>query len=92
MSADEKYKRYFEANKEGWNKRTGIHKNSTFYDVLSFKAGKSSLKPIELEELGDVKGKYLLHLQCHFGMDTLSQGRRTSDRHRYFKQRYRLCR
>lgn len=75
MSPEEKYNRYFEANKEGWNKRTNIHKNSTFYDVSSFKAGKSSLKPIELEEVGAVKGKSLLHLQCHFGMDTVSWAR-----------------
>ncbi len=65
----------FQANKDGWNKRTGIHKDSDFYDVPSFKAGKSSLNEIELVELGDVKGKSLLHLQCHFGMDTLSWSR-----------------
>jgi len=67
--------KYFEANKQGWNKRTIVHKNSSFYDVASFKAGKSSLNRIELAELGNVKGKTLLHLQCHFGMDTLSWAR-----------------
>ena len=66
---------YFDANKEGWNKRTMIHKDSAFYDVASFKTGKSSLNKIELEALGNVKGKSLLHLQCHFGMDTLSWAR-----------------
>ena len=65
----------FAANKEGWNKRTGVHKNSAFYDVASFKAGKTSLNKIELEEVGNVKGKSLLHLQCHFGLDTLSWAR-----------------
>ena len=75
MSEDQNFNRYFEANKDGWNKRTGVHKNSSFYDVSSFKAGKSSLTPIELEEVGNVKGKSLLHLQCHFGMDTLSWAR-----------------
>jgi 2-polyprenyl-3-methyl-5-hydroxy-6-metoxy-1,4-benzoquinol methylase len=65
----------FNANKDAWNKRTGVHKDSAFYDVASFKAGKSSLNKIELEEVGDVKGKSLLHLQCHFGMDTLSWAR-----------------
>jgi len=29
----------------------------------------------EIEEVGDVAGKDLLHLQCHFGIDTLSWGR-----------------
>jgi 2-polyprenyl-3-methyl-5-hydroxy-6-metoxy-1,4-benzoquinol methylase len=71
----ENYNNYFEANREGWNKRTAIHKTSAFYDVASFKAGKSSLNKLELEEVGDVKGKSLLHLQCHFGLDTLSWAR-----------------
>lgn len=66
------YESYFEENKASWNKRTNIHKDSAFYDLTSFKKGKTSLNKIELEELGDVKGKTLLHLQCHFGMDTMS--------------------
>ena len=49
-----------------------MHKDSAFYDLASFKNGKTSLNRTELEELGDVKGKSLLHLQCHFGMDTMS--------------------
>ena len=68
----ENYQSYFEDNKKSWNKRTAVHKDSAFYDLDSFKAGKSSLNKIELEEVGDVKGKTLLHLQCHFGMDTIS--------------------
>jgi 2-polyprenyl-3-methyl-5-hydroxy-6-metoxy-1,4-benzoquinol methylase len=71
----ENYQQYFDANKEGWNKRTAIHKTSSFYDVDSFRKGKTSLNKIELEELGEVKGKKLLHLQCHFGIDTLSWAR-----------------
>ncbi len=69
------YQSYFEENKKSWNKRTAVHKDSVFYDLDSFKKGKSSLNKIELEELGDVKGKTLLHLQCHFGMDTMSWAR-----------------
>lgn len=69
------YQSYFEENKQAWNKRTAVHKDSAFYDLDSFKKGKSSLNKIELDELGDVKGKSLLHLQCHFGMDTMSWAR-----------------
>jgi 2-polyprenyl-3-methyl-5-hydroxy-6-metoxy-1,4-benzoquinol methylase len=69
------YEKYFEANKEGWNKRTAVHKTSDFYALEDFKKGTSSLNKIELEEVGDVKGKSLLHLQCHFGMDTMSWAR-----------------
>ena len=68
-------KKYFQANKELWNKRVPIHVSSSFYDVASFKAGKTSLNEIELNALGNVKGKSLLHLQCHFGMDTISWAR-----------------
>ena len=63
---------FFAANKESWNKRTAVHIDSAFYDNKAFKAGKNSLNKTELEELGNVQGKSLLHLQCHFGQDTLS--------------------
>jgi 2-polyprenyl-3-methyl-5-hydroxy-6-metoxy-1,4-benzoquinol methylase len=70
---------YFEENRKAWNLRTTVHKDSTFYDVAGFKAGNTSLNRIELEELGPVTGKRLLHLQCHFGMDTLSWARLGAD-------------
>ncbi|MFX1317456.1 MAG: class I SAM-dependent methyltransferase, partial [Promethearchaeota archaeon] len=53
-----------------------INVKSDWYDLEGFLEGKSSLLPIEIKELGDVKGKSLLHLQCHFGMDTLSWARK----------------
>lgn len=67
---------YFSANKHLWNQRTHVHKDSGFYNLAGFKAGETVLTPIELGELGDVKGKSLLHLQCHFGMDSLDWARR----------------
>jgi len=66
---------YGEANRRHWDELVPIHVRSQFYDVASFKAGKTSLKRLELEELGDVRGQSLLHLQCHFGLDTLSWAR-----------------
>ena len=65
----------FEQNRQSWNELTSLHTESGFYDLESFKKGKTSLNHIELEELGDIKGKKILHLQCHFGMDTLSLAR-----------------
>jgi SAM-dependent methyltransferase len=62
-------------NRALWDELTPIHLASDFYDVDSFRAGRSSLRRIEVEELGEVTGKTLLHLQCHFGMDTLSWAR-----------------
>ena len=70
---------WFEANKELWNHRTAVHKDSAFYDLQGFKEGKNVLTPIELNEVGEVKGKNMLHLQCHFGMDSLNWARLGAD-------------
>lgn len=66
---------YKEINKAAWNLKSSIHVDSEFYDNKSFLKGESSLKDIELNLLGDVKGKSILHLQCHFGQDTISLSR-----------------
>lgn len=63
---------YFEMNREGWDLRAMAHFESEFYDVAGFLDGETSLREIELAELTDVAGRSLLHLQCHFGLDTLS--------------------
>src|SRR5919205_131792 len=67
--------KYVESNRSLWDGWTRLHAHSEFYDLAGFKAGRSSLKAIELAEMGDVRGKSLLHLQCHFGQDTLSWAR-----------------
>ena len=61
--------------RKNWNERTPVHAASEFYDVESFKSGRITLKEVELREIGDVSGKTLLHLQCHFGLDTMSWSR-----------------
>ncbi len=66
---------YLSKNLESWNRRTAYHLASDFYDNKKFIEGKSSLKSIELDLLGDVRNKKILHLQCHFGQDTLSLAR-----------------
>lgn len=67
--------KYFEVNRNTWNEKVKIHSESDMYHLDAFKNGKSSLMPYELKALGDVKRKSLLHLQCHFGQDTLSWSR-----------------
>jgi SAM-dependent methyltransferase len=68
--------KYFSANEAHWNAATPLHLGpGEVYDVEGFRQGKSALLPLELEEVGDVRGKSLLHAQCHFGMDTLSWAR-----------------
>ena len=66
---------YKKINKESWNERTDVHIQSDFYNNENFIKGESSLNPIELELLGDIKDKSILHLQCHFGQDTISLSR-----------------
>lgn len=68
-------KNYIAINKELWNKKTPIHFESDFYDSKGFINGNSSLNDIELALLGDISGKTILHLQCHFGQDTISFAR-----------------
>lgn len=63
---------YQEINRQSWNNRTDTHLSSQFYDQESFLKGRSSLNDIELKLLGDVRGKTILHLQCHFGQDSIS--------------------
>ncbi len=67
--------KYFETNKATWNTKVNVHAKSAMYNMEAFKNGKSSLMAYELDALGDVSGKSLLHLQCHFGQDTLSWSR-----------------
>lgn len=66
---------YKKVNKDSWNKRVAVHLESDFYDVPGFLAGKTSLKNPELSLLGDISGKSVLHLQCHFGQDSISLAR-----------------
>ncbi len=63
------------ANNALWDEWTEIHEGSEFYNLAGFKRGGSRLKPYELDEIGSVAGLEVLHLQCHFGMDTLSFAR-----------------
>ena len=66
---------YLVKNKAAWNAKTAVHIDSDFYDMPAFMGGETSLKSLELGLLGDVKGKRILHLQCHFGQDSLSLAR-----------------
>ena len=63
---------YMDVNQRFWDEAVNLHARSKFYDLETFKKTKNSLLQVELKELGEVKGKSMLHFQCHFGMDTLS--------------------
>ncbi len=63
------------ANQKMWDEFAVINSRSDFYHVDEFKKGRSSLDTLVRSEMGEVRGKTLLHLQCHFGLDTLSWAR-----------------
>ncbi|MQS36391.1 class I SAM-dependent methyltransferase [Streptomyces katsurahamanus] len=65
-----------EVNRSNWDERVPIHVAGDFYELDAFRAGKEALRDFEIAEVGDVSGRTLLHLQCHFGQDTLSWARR----------------
>ena len=65
-----------ETNRAMWDERVPIHVASEYYDVDGFLDGGDTLRDFEPAELGDVDGRTLVHLQCHFGLDTLSWARR----------------
>ncbi len=66
---------YLKMNKESWNSVVQTHWDSEFYDNKGFIEGRTSLNEIEQSILGDIKGQSLLHLQCHFGQDSISLSR-----------------
>jgi len=63
---------YIAINKKLWNTKTDFHIASALYDNENFIKGNTSLNEIELGLMGDISGKKILHLQCHFGQDTIS--------------------
>jgi SAM-dependent methyltransferase len=65
-----------ELNRAMWDERVPVHVASAFHDVEGFRAGRCTLQPEEVAEVGDVAGRRLVHLQCHFGLDSMSWARR----------------
>jgi 2-polyprenyl-3-methyl-5-hydroxy-6-metoxy-1,4-benzoquinol methylase len=66
---------WFDTNRRMWDERVPIHVRGDFYDVDAFRKGGTVLRDFEKEDVGDVRGLELVHLQCHFGLDTLSWAR-----------------
>lgn len=66
---------YIDINRLSWNRRAEIHPDSDFYEMALFRNGKNSLKSPELKLLGDISDCRMLHLQCHFGQDSISLSR-----------------
>ncbi len=67
---------YIQINRESWNKRVPVHVRSRFYDLDAFIKGACTLPPTDIHLLGDIRNTDILHLQCHFGLDSLSLSRK----------------
>jgi SAM-dependent methyltransferase len=59
------------ANRANWDERVPIHLGAASYELESLRAGRGTLNPIEEAEIGPLAGLRVLHLQCHFGRDSL---------------------
>lgn len=66
---------YFKANNQAWNQKVCYDVASDYYDIKGFKSGKNSLYPLDIQLLGNVKGKRVLHLQSYLGLDSISLSR-----------------
>lgn len=71
MTSDAETRRMLDANRMNWDARTPVHVASEFYDLAGARAGADRLAAFEWEELGDLNGLDVAHLQCHIGTDTL---------------------
>ena len=70
---------YIQVNKKLWDQKTEFHYQSEFYNVQDFIKTENSLNSIEIDLLGNLNGKSLLHLQCHFGQDSISLSKLGAD-------------
>lgn len=68
-----------EANRLNWDERVPVHLGAAGYDLTPLRAGRGRLHPIEEAELGPVAGLRVLHLQCHFGRDSLVLAQRGAE-------------
>ncbi len=75
MPTDPDHAESFAANQRLWAAWTAVHAEGEFYDLAGFRRGGVRLRDEEIAAIGDVRGRTLLHLQCHFGIDTLSWAR-----------------
>lgn len=73
MTVDENWR---EINRANWDERVAVHLKAPGYDLGNLRAGQGRLNVIEEAELGEVRGLRVLHLQCHFGADTLCLAQR----------------
>lgn len=66
-------------NRANWDERVGVHLVAESYDLRPLREGRARLHAIEEAELGPVAGLRVVHLQCHFGRDSLILAQRGAE-------------
>ncbi len=69
----------FRSNRANWDERVGVHLGPRGYDLTALRAGHGRLNGIEEAELPPIAGKRIVHLQCHFGADSLKLAQRGAE-------------
>ncbi len=64
------------ANRANWDERVAVHMGPRGYDLAALRQGRGTLDTIVEAELPPVANRRVLHLQCHFGKDTLTLAQR----------------
>jgi SAM-dependent methyltransferase len=68
--------RWHTANRAHWDERTAIHLGPRGYDLSVLRGGRGRFNAIKEAELPSLDGKRILHLQCHFGADSIKMAQR----------------
>ncbi len=61
-----------EANIEFWDELAEIHTGESDYQLNTYSPTEYELKDLDIELLGNINGKRVLHLQCHIGLDSMA--------------------
>src|SRR5438270_13069372 len=70
---------WLELNRANWDERVAVHRAVPEYALEHLRDGAARMNAIEEEELGPVAGLRILHLQCHFGHDSLIMAQRGAE-------------
>ena len=75
MEGPDKFHRFVVIEFPSFEQGVACFQSDEYNKAAAFRRGENILDPIVRDGVGDVRGKKLLHLQCHFGLDTLSLAR-----------------
>lgn len=77
MGGRDQWDQWFQDNRANWDDRAALHE-AAGYGIAELVADPASISPEvrqDLERLGDLADRDVIHLQCHLGTDTVSLAR-----------------